>query len=398
MPKTLDPSPSRGRGCARASLRRWSQLQRGRGSAIADAPPCAGGWIIVLSEERNPNSRPPDKTRVAPAASVDACADEGRGELGADHTSRTDATCKDRPGCREEQSIRAVVPGYEVSDDRVARAPVTDAAREQRASSDERRAKSSHSPDHRVASDAEESRAAAAGARERREPASLIREGCLRTSCCGGPSGPSGCAGHHWRRANHGRKRRDRGGVFQDRGSRFHAPPVPKSTSRESATLFWPSGPRNGDPTWATTDMREQPSAERSSAATSWSQRSRPVSSATSTSARRSSSLPSSRCATVRGHAGTSSLANRSMAVKTYVLRRANGCCEACGNQAPFVTLSGRPYLEPHHTRRVSDGRPDHPGWVIALCPTCHRRAHHAADHESFNQTLIAKVNALEGV
>jgi 5-methylcytosine-specific restriction protein A len=89
---------------------------------------------------------------------------------------------------------------------------------------------------------------------------------------------------------------------------------------------------------------------------------------------------------------------HRSEAVRVYVLRRANGTCEACGSPAPFTTISGRPYLEPHHTRRISDGGPDHPGWVIAVCPTCHRRAHHAADHEQFNQALIEIVNRIEAI
>lgn len=65
----------------------------------------------------------------------------------------------------------------------------------------------------------------------------------------------------------------------------------------------------------------------------------------------------------------------RAKAVKEYVLRRADGTCEGCGKDAPFVTSQGRPYLESHHVRRVSDGGPDHPKWVIALCPNCHRRA-----------------------
>jgi 5-methylcytosine-specific restriction protein A len=88
---------------------------------------------------------------------------------------------------------------------------------------------------------------------------------------------------------------------------------------------------------------------------------------------------------------------HRSMAVKTYVLRRAEGVCEGCGEPAPFVRADGRPYLEPHHTRRISDGGPDHPAWVVAVCPTCHRRAHHAVDREEFNATLVLKANALEG-
>jgi 5-methylcytosine-specific restriction protein A len=44
--------------------------------------------------------------------------------------------------------------------------------------------------------------------------------------------------------------------------------------------------------------------------------------------------------------------------------------------------------LEPHHIRRVADGGPDHPEWVIGVCPNCHRRAHYAEDKVEFNETL----------
>jgi 5-methylcytosine-specific restriction protein A len=87
----------------------------------------------------------------------------------------------------------------------------------------------------------------------------------------------------------------------------------------------------------------------------------------------------------------------RSAAVRTYVLARADGVCEGCGAPAAFTTTSGRPYLEPHHTRRLSDGGPDHPGAVIALCPTCHRRAHYADDGPTYNASLVEKLSKLEG-
>jgi 5-methylcytosine-specific restriction protein A len=87
----------------------------------------------------------------------------------------------------------------------------------------------------------------------------------------------------------------------------------------------------------------------------------------------------------------------RSAAVKAYVLARANGRCEGCAADAPFRTPKGKPYLEPHHTRRISDGGPDHPAAVIALCPTCHRRVHHAADGEAYNDALVAKLMEKEG-
>ena len=87
----------------------------------------------------------------------------------------------------------------------------------------------------------------------------------------------------------------------------------------------------------------------------------------------------------------------RSEAVKIFVQRRADGKCEGCAAQAPFVTSDGRPYLEPHHVRRISDGGPDHPAWVIALCPTCHRRAHYARDAREYNAKLTAIANRTHG-
>jgi hypothetical protein len=78
----------------------------------------------------------------------------------------------------------------------------------------------------------------------------------------------------------------------------------------------------------------------------------------------------------------------RSLAVRYYIMFRANGYCEGCGAPAPFHRADGSPYLEPHHTLRRADGGPDHPARVIALCPNCHRRAHCARDAKSFNDLL----------
>lgn len=86
----------------------------------------------------------------------------------------------------------------------------------------------------------------------------------------------------------------------------------------------------------------------------------------------------------------------RSEAVRVYVLRRANGVCEGCSSPAPFMTSDNRPYLEPHHIRRLADGGPDHPRWVVALCPNCHARVHYGADGNKFNAELIDRLSVLE--
>jgi hypothetical protein len=64
---------------------------------------------------------------------------------------------------------------------------------------------------------------------------------------------------------------------------------------------------------------------------------------------------------------------------------------------APFLTPDGMPYLGPHHIRRLSDGGPGHPLWVIAVCANCHRRAHYSSDAVAFNQELQLVVEHIEG-
>ena len=86
----------------------------------------------------------------------------------------------------------------------------------------------------------------------------------------------------------------------------------------------------------------------------------------------------------------------RSIAIRKYVLLRADGLCEGCGSNAPFRGRDGAEFLETHHTTRVADDGPDHPAKVIGLCPNCHRRAHHAEDQKAFNDTLIRKLGRLE--
>jgi hypothetical protein len=81
---------------------------------------------------------------------------------------------------------------------------------------------------------------------------------------------------------------------------------------------------------------------------------------------------------------------------KAYVLKRANGHCEACKKAAPFLRKDGTPYLEPHHIKRVADGGPDHPRFVGAVCPTCHRIIHHGEGGVKLNAELEQYVLDLE--
>ncbi|NVN06015.1 HNH endonuclease [Asaia spathodeae] len=86
----------------------------------------------------------------------------------------------------------------------------------------------------------------------------------------------------------------------------------------------------------------------------------------------------------------------RSKAVRDYVLARAAGVCEGCRSTAPFLTTMGQPYLEAHHIHKLSDGGPDHPASVAALCPNCHRQAHFGADQVALNEVLLEQIRIIE--
>lgn len=86
----------------------------------------------------------------------------------------------------------------------------------------------------------------------------------------------------------------------------------------------------------------------------------------------------------------------RSKAVREYVLARAGGYCELTGMPAPFLTKSGQPYLEVHHTRRLSDDGPDDPRHVAAICPNVHREIHYGQEGNSLNTRLVEKLKSIE--
>jgi 5-methylcytosine-specific restriction protein A len=95
---------------------------------------------------------------------------------------------------------------------------------------------------------------------------------------------------------------------------------------------------------------------------------------------------------------GTTTIFERSETIRQYVLARARGRCEACGETAPFVTSTGLPYLESHHIRRLTDGGPDDPRFMARICPNCHRRAHYSLDRQAFNEALLARIERLENI
>lgn len=86
----------------------------------------------------------------------------------------------------------------------------------------------------------------------------------------------------------------------------------------------------------------------------------------------------------------------RSRKVAHYVLMRAQGACESCRRPAPFMKKDGTPYLEPHHVNRVSDGGLDHPRYVAAVCPSCHREIHSGAHGALVNERLKRRLEVIE--
>ena len=74
--------------------------------------------------------------------------------------------------------------------------------------------------------------------------------------------------------------------------------------------------------------------------------------------------------------------------VVSDVLDRANGTCELCKKPAPFNKPSGEPFLEVHHVIGLAEGGPDIVENAVALCPNCHREAHHGEYAELIKEEL----------
>lgn len=75
----------------------------------------------------------------------------------------------------------------------------------------------------------------------------------------------------------------------------------------------------------------------------------------------------------------TTRVYKRSPYVVAEVLLRANGKCQSCKRDAPFLKGDGTPFLEVHHIEWLSKGGEDSVENAIALCPNCHRQAHYGA-------------------
>lgn len=85
----------------------------------------------------------------------------------------------------------------------------------------------------------------------------------------------------------------------------------------------------------------------------------------------------------------------RDSSVKAWVLRQANGTCECCGKQAPFVDSDGLPYLEVHHIRKLAEKGSDTVTNAVAICPNCHRELHYGGRAKELVDKLYSSIPRL---
>ena len=93
------------------------------------------------------------------------------------------------------------------------------------------------------------------------------------------------------------------------------------------------------------------------------------------------------------GQTVTTKVYKRDPEVSAYVKMRADGKCDMCGNDAPFIDKKGNPYLEEHHVVRLADGGEDSIDNAVALCPNCHREIHMIGTKE-MDDALLKRILA----
>jgi len=86
----------------------------------------------------------------------------------------------------------------------------------------------------------------------------------------------------------------------------------------------------------------------------------------------------------------------RNACVVAYVLKKADGICECCGNNAPFSKDNGELFLEVHHLKRLADGGSDTICNAVAICPNCHRELHYGGSRKKLLSQIYLKNERLE--
>ncbi|MVN87610.1 HNH endonuclease [Deinococcus sp. HMF7620] len=91
----------------------------------------------------------------------------------------------------------------------------------------------------------------------------------------------------------------------------------------------------------------------------------------------------------------TLSTYERDPEVVAFVLNRAQGICECCGRNAPFLSKNGQPFLEVHHVEALALDGPDTPQNCAAICPNCHQEAHYGMRSAEIQRELQEFLAAL---
>lgn len=86
----------------------------------------------------------------------------------------------------------------------------------------------------------------------------------------------------------------------------------------------------------------------------------------------------------------------RDSKVKAWILQNANGKCECCNLESPFITPNGIPYLEVHHLKTLANGGSDTIRNTVALCPNCHREFHFGINKEKILSKMYKQIKRLK--
>ncbi len=84
----------------------------------------------------------------------------------------------------------------------------------------------------------------------------------------------------------------------------------------------------------------------------------------------------------------------RDIKIRNYVMKRAGGACEYCGEKG-FMMQGNVPYLEAHHIISLGKDGPDTFENVIALCPNHHRQAHFGLDAKNIEMAMTSRLKTI---
>ena len=91
----------------------------------------------------------------------------------------------------------------------------------------------------------------------------------------------------------------------------------------------------------------------------------------------------------------TSTSYARDPKVRAYVIARAKGACEFCGEKGFLMVGGMNYYLEAHHVIALANDGKDTPTNVIALCPKHHREAHFGINRKEIEAEMMRLLSSL---